>query len=666
LRDTASIIKQGINMKTKSFAVRLLGTTSTLALSAAAFLASTGAPANAQATQGLYFGGSLLAEEAFRQILDCYTGAIVSNGNAAHSDGFTFSALFDPTKPTPGLLPTSCTVTSTVQGMYAGVGDGQRGFIANNPQQWYAGGVPNPLSNILIGLWQVLPAAQPSIIDYTNPQGSVFGSYPYPRVDIALSDAPLPTGALTAPLAGLTTVSESFNPTQSWVTSGGSLAAITLNSTAPVVSYSTTATFGTPIQIPAFEVNVAIPVNVSLFTTNNSHIAPASPANVANPGAAVQLTTAQLCAIFSGLVTDWNDSTTLIPYLDNGTPGFFPAVAKLQTTLFDSANVGNGQGTPAPYSSSSLPINLTYRSDSSGTSFIIQNYLHAVCPLLAGPLDLFKYNAIFGPTFVPSTSFTTLINQIVAARGNGVWNRTATSGARWIPAYGSADVASTISDTSTAAGNIGYVSADFTQPFTTTVAGAGVDAPFAAALQNEDLRGQGIYFPNTMSTSTLTFIPPTPAGAGNAWSDSLIQSAASSTWTFANYNVYGITFVAVTTHSGVTLSGQSVLPLTSVAGAYPLSGTTFLELYSCYSVAADANRVTNLKNFLFWYLSEGTLVTSVIQNAAFNPLPSPWASTIKTKYINGALSRTKIAAAPASGAGDSNSQGCNGVTGGAL
>jgi ABC-type phosphate transport system substrate-binding protein len=638
-------------MKLQSSTKYLLGTASVLALSAATFFA-TGAPANAQATQGLYLGGSTLASESFRQILDCYTGAIVSNGNATHSDGYTFSSSFASTAPTPGLLPTSCTVTATVQGLYAGVGsgNGQRGYIANNPQQWYGGTVTPTSANASIAL--PLPAAQPSIIDYTNPQGSVFGSYPYPRVDIALSDSPLATSTITtSTLAGLTTVSESFNPTQSWVTTGGSLASITLNSTTQVVSYSTTVTFGAPIQIPAFEVNVAIPVNVSSFTTNNSHIAAAVPANVANPGAAVQLTTGQLCAIFSGLVTNWNDSTTHIPYLDNtGT--------LITTALFDAANVGNGQGTAVPYSSSSLPINLTYRSDGSGTSFIIQNYLHAVCPLLAGPTDAFKYNAIFGPTFVPSTSFTTLINQIVAARGNGVWNTTATTGARWIGANGSAGVASTISDTTTAAGNIGYVSADFTRPFTTTV--AGVDAPFAAALQDENLRGQGIYFPNTVSTSTLTFIPPTPVAAGAAWNDPLIQTVAQSTWTFASYNVYGITFAATTTHTGVTLFGQSVLPLTSVVGAYPLSGTTFLELYSCYSVAADTHRVTNLTNFLNWYYSAGTLVTGVIQNAAFNPLPPTWSTAIKNEYLT-AKSARAIAAAPAG----TTANGCTGVTGGA-
>jgi hypothetical protein len=37
----------------------------------------------------------------------------------------------------------------------------------------------------------------------------------------------------------------------------------------------------------------------------------------------MQLSAAQLCAIFSATVTNWHDSTTLIPYLDlNGVQRF--------------------------------------------------------------------------------------------------------------------------------------------------------------------------------------------------------------------------------------------------------------------------------------------------------------------------------------------------------
>ena len=76
-------------MKLQSSTKHLFGTASVLALLAS----SAVTPANAQATQGLYFGGSTLASEAFRQIFDCYTGKTVGG------DTFNFSAGFPPIVP---------------------------------------------------------------------------------------------------------------------------------------------------------------------------------------------------------------------------------------------------------------------------------------------------------------------------------------------------------------------------------------------------------------------------------------------------------------------------------------------------------------------------------------------------------------------------------------
>src|SRR5262249_11931931 len=139
-----------------------------------------------------------------------------------------------------------------------------------------------------------------------------FGSYPYPRVDIGLSDSPLANVGTTA---SFTTVAFSFDPSTNWASAGvtTSTTQITLNSTTQVATYST-AVYGKPIQVPAFEVNVAIPVNVNSSSFQiNSQIK--SGGSIVQ-GGAIQLTEGQMCAIFSGLVTDWN-STDTIPYADN-------------------------------------------------------------------------------------------------------------------------------------------------------------------------------------------------------------------------------------------------------------------------------------------------------------------------------------------------------------
>ncbi|MGF6312183.1 phosphate transport system substrate-binding protein [Bradyrhizobium sp. i1.8.4] len=603
----------------------MLGTASVLALLAS----STITPANAQvstATAGIYAGGSTLASEAFRQIFDCYMGATVGFGTT-YPDGFAFS----PTSG-PGKLPTTCTLVSVpMQGMYAGVGSGNgvRGFISNNPQQWYNGTVTPGTSGA-----PPLPANQPAMIDLANPgtPATKFGSYPYPRVDIGLSDSPL-AGAL----ASLTTSSVSFNPTQSWTTTGGALATVTVNSTFTAsVAYNTTV-YGNPIQIPAFEVNVAIGVNTSTMTVNSAVAGTgATPGTQANQGAAIQLSTAQMCAIFTGLVTDWNDVTAnKIPYLNNAGTQVLAA--------FDYTNA-NSSGTLQAYSSTSLPIKIVYRGDGSGTSFILTNYLKAVCPLLDST-GAFGYQSIFNTTTLPSTTFANLITRIAAVRGTGGWNNTTATNA-WISATGSGGVASAISTDAANKGRIGYVSADFTQPYTTQV--GTIAAPRSAALQNEQLRVAGTYVPNNATPTTLEFIAPTPDGANAAWLDTRLRTPAT-TWTWNDYNIYANVFGTVT-QGGVTMTGLPVLPLTNRSNAYPLSGTTFLDLYSCYNVQADTGRVTNLVRFLTWYYAGAGAdgdpdVAAVIQNAGFHHLTPAYATNIQKQYWNNATTDITAAAA---------------------
>ncbi|MFH0296775.1 substrate-binding domain-containing protein [Bradyrhizobium sp. 31Argb] len=596
-------------MKKHSFAGHLRDTTSILALSTAALLASSGVPAIAQATQGIYAGGSTLASLVFRQVFDCYSGATVGG------DGVTFSTGL----PGAGLLPTTCTVVSTVQGMVAGVGsgNGMRGYISNRPEQWYGG--PNFRRPFSFTIATPFPAVQPPFVDSAN--ATNFGSYPYPRLDISLSDAPL---TIIWPATTLTTVPFSFSPATNWSTIGGAISQVTVNGTA-VATYNPTA-YGQPIQVPAFEVNVAIAVNTSGLTVNSAVTgAGTTPGTQANQGAAIQLTTAQMCAIFSGFVTDWSDTTpNKIPYLDSA--------GMIMLAAFNEANK-DSSGVAQPYSATSKTIRVVYNSDESGETYILTNYLKAVCPLI-------DYNAgyisIFGATNLPSTSFQTLIDNVNAFRGS----TTITS--QWIGAIGSGGVAATIGTGAAQGGTIGYVGANFTKPYTQAVSGAGltnVDAPYSAALQNEQLRIAGIYVPDNTTPSTLEFIAPTPAGALNAWTDTRLRVPAT-TWTWADFNIYNTVFGRVT-QGGVSVTGKSVLPLTNRANAYPLSGTAFMFLYSCYSLPAGelptdpVNRVTSLTNYLSWhYTASNPLLTRVIQNVGFNPVPASYATVIRNKYLS--------------------------------
>ncbi len=326
---------------------------------------------------------------------------------------------------------------------------------------------------------------------------------------------------------------------------------------------------------------------------------------------------------------------------------------------------------------------MAYRSDGSGTSFIITNYLAAVCPLLdtAGTaLPANNYTKIFtgvgrttGATAnLPSTSFANLIANIKTVTGTDV-----TTGANpWVGASGSDNVAVTINNNSANSGRIGYLSNDFTKAYS-----ASSTAPLSASIQDEHLRASGVNHPGNSGTlgAAQNFIAPTPINASNAWKHITAPAATvSAPATYNDWNVYNQTFTSGTS-GGVTLTGKPILPLDTDANAYPITGTTFLELYSCYADSAGT-RVPALTNFLSWLIDgsagtggAGTPSTStaaspkydpdvkaVLQNNGFNPINAALATAILQQYVTpSALTSVAISTYQTAGV-----QGCTGVTGG--
>ena len=632
-------------MKAHSRSNPLLSTASVLALTAMATI--TMSPTQpAEAAETILGGGSTLLSLSGRQVFDCYRGSVILG------DGYVIGTPF----PEPGKLPPTCTVGAApaITSLYAGVGSGsgQRAFITNNPHlllQSPATGTVTTLS------YFPLPAAVPKYF-------GLLGTYPYPELDFAANDAPLPN----VPANSLTTVSYNTNlfvPSTNWQTLP-STASITIPSTATSVATYSTAKFGEPIQIPAAEVPLAIAVNTATTTAAVWDIR--SRIGGTGAGSAIQLTAPQLCAIFSGQVTEWGDTTTKITWLNNS--------GVQASELFDAANTSKNTGAGASYlSSGKLPIQVVYRSDGSGTSYIMTNFLAAVCPLFNTPTN--KYKEIFtgagltGGKPLPNTSFSNLVNNIKEAAVPG------SSTANWIGTSGSGNVALAVNGDSANAGRIGYVSADFTKPYTTTTS-----APLSASIQDEHLRANGIYHPG-VGTGQTTFIAPTPANASLDWTH--ITAPNTTTATFNNWNVYDQTFTSGVS-GGVNLAGKNVLPFEMSQDAYPLTGTTFLEFYSCYSDTAGTPRVTAITSYLAWYLGgsnssypHGTPSTitrtvkaydpdvgDVLRNNGFNTLPASFAGALYAQYVLPSAdhgSTQAIAAYKTSGA---QVDGCKGVTGG--
>lgn len=656
-------------MKTKSFAERVLGTTSLVVLSAAAMI---GAQQPAAAQTGIYGGGSTLSSLALRQIFDCYAGATLAN------DGQAFSPSFSTATPSPNLLPTSCTLFSTsIEGLFAAVGsgNGQRAYIADDAQQLFRG---SPASAPAVVR---KPSAKPPFRDTAN---SAFKSYPYPRLDFAASDAPLASS-----IASLTTISFSnFIPSTNWQ---NTLLIGALSSTA--ASFNPSAV-GAPIQVPAMEVPVAIAVNTSnsasgVTWTNQSALSPNNQA-----GGAIQLSAAQLCAIFSATVTDWHDTSTLIPALD--------AHGVQQFQHFYDANT-NGSLTPVAYTSGRLPIKVVYRVDDAGASFILTNYLANLCPLL-DPTGTYNYKKIFtgvgvgGSTTanLPSGKFSRLLDNIRAVSSSDqsdpfdVDDDEERPDPHWISASGSNHEALKIGTDPRFAGRIGYLSADFTQPYAQTVteeiAGTTISAaaPLSASVQNERQRLLGVYHPGQTGSNgrAQNFVRPTPNNAQLAFSNLTAPSVNSS---YDAWNLYAQVYPAGTVVGGVTYDGLSVIgiPLQTQSD-YPITGASFLNVYSCYSDTAGT-RVPAVKNWLAWYFGGSITglpnynpatsnsdnpgydpnVARVIRNNGFHELDGLWATNILNAYLTSSAAGglpTAIAAYSTSG---TQTDGCAGVTGGA-
>ena len=660
-------------MTTTSFAGRLLGSTSLVVLSAAAVIGAA-QPAAAQISNGLYGGGSTLPSLALRQIFDCYAGTTVAN------DGQSFSPSFTSSPPSPNLLPTSCTqFSTTVEGLFAAVGsgNGQRAYIANDARQLFRG---SPTSTPALVR---KPSAKPPFRDTANAN---FSSYPYPRLDFAASDAPL-----AGSVASLTTISFSnFLPSTNWQNT-----LLIAAASRKTVSFNT-ATVGAPIQLPALEVPIAIAVNTAnsvtgAVWTNQSALSPNTQA-----GGAIQLSAAQLCAIFSATVTDWHDTSTLIPYLDaNGMQQF-------QHFYDDNTN---GTLTPVGYTSRRLPIKVVYRSDDAGASYILTNYLANLCPLL-DPTGTYNYKKIFTgvgadnatTANLPSSKFSVLIDNIKAVKGEAddhsdpydVDDDQERPDPRWISAEGANQQALKIGTGSLLAGRIGYLSADFTQPYAQTVTEevAGVTlsgpAPRSASIQNEVQRLLGVYHPGQTDLDGIVqnFVPPTPDNTAQAFSGLAVPTLGGS---YNTWNIYAQRYASGTVIGGIDYSGLSVIGIPLVTqNDYPLTGASYVNVYSCYSDMAGT-RVPALKNWLAW-LFAGSLtslpaynpatsnanapgydpnVAKVIRNNGFHELDPAWAANIQSAYLatssaGGLLS--SIAAYKASGA---QIDGCRGVTGGA-
>lgn len=111
-------------------------------------------------------------------------------------------------------------------------------------------------------------------------------------------------------------------------------------------NYTSTHTTSKPTEFPAVAGAIAVPFNLKDNT------------GATVTSSEVNFTSAQLCSIFSGAVTTWND----------------PSLASAFTL-------------PTGHSIPANPINVQFRSDGSGTTFSFSNHLSAACNTTTNPIE---------------------------------------------------------------------------------------------------------------------------------------------------------------------------------------------------------------------------------------------------------------------------------------
>jgi ABC-type phosphate transport system substrate-binding protein len=324
--------------------------------------------------------------------------------------------------------------------------------------------------------------------------------------------------------------------------------------------------FGNLIQLPAVIGAVAIGLNGHDATGATLNIIPATPTGGSS---GLNLSRNAFCGLASGHITQWSN-----PIL----------------TALNGGSLGNGN------------ITFVHRQDGSGTTFLFSNALVAQCRYEFGPNSETDSTVVSyalpwtdhaascaGPLPAQGANQLNWPDQFPTDQcGNAVANP---GGGHFANASGSGSLVALVGSTN---GAVGYASADFWLP----VKAGGLKT---ANLQSQwDITGQ-----------TGAFQPPTFAGAQKAMETTIPQ------------------FDAATRPNPLTWSLQGVNPNPVVAGSYPISGFTWLEMYQCYQSHSNGN------NAFLWFKTwldyvYGTGATPIMNDNGFAQVPGVWIAEIYT------------------------------------
>jgi phosphate transport system substrate-binding protein len=350
-----------------------------------------------------------------------------------------------------------------------------------------------------------------------------------------------------------------------------------------------------PNQLPGLITVVAVPFHPTV--TWNPH-----GATVSGASSHVSLATDTVCGIFTGAISDWSD------------PAFKAA----------NGNQTLGNGT----------IKVSYRSDSSGTTFLFSNALIHQCGSQTNPRTGITHpvpdqwltdngianTAGLGPDGIGASNNSFFIT--VNTAGHLPTNFTGNSGSGGVKTYLNATI-----------GAAGYVSPDFVQ---------NVDAsgPQAANLET---------WASFLAGGTAKYLAPIGKNGTSIVGSLAPPSKVAHSCTVATTYAFG------TSPDGICqdnpINWGRTFPTPTATSAYPIGGFTFIDTYKCQASATDTTNlvgtIAGSLGYLRWYYGSTTENTSHVKteltNNGFALIPGSWISAIKAMLTTNAPTKIQTA-----------------------
>lgn len=495
------------------------------------------------ATQ-IYSGGATFPENFYREIFNCY---------------------MDDGAGSLGTVDVGCPQTrNDVQALYAGTGsgNGKKAWRTKDTTvaQFMSGGRnpsgpdcnPIPYSSTDGPYYNDsgAPGGQPADGETSCAGGTFRGTGPaFPHFHFAGSDDPLVPGDLTV-----------YNPNSA---AGG---------------------WGAAIQVPAFIGGTAIAYNPA----SGGGVVWTEKGKKASGGTSfVDLSRETYCGIFSGHITDWNDSHITA----------------------DNKGISITGGV-------SSPIEVVVRSDGSGTTFLFTNGVlhqcgsashpsHGIAAGMAFEDSWISDNGLNPVTFDPNDNVNFQSNNnfyinIAPAHVPAAMHLTKKPGNGGIESYASVTP-----------GTIAYLSGDFVKPVAgRTLATANLqewDNVLAIEAGATTTKKWVAITPKTVSKIMSTTVPP-------VFTAGCVSNCATNPLDWGKSN-----------------------PFPTSSSTYPLGGFTFFDMYTCYGSATDKDalfgQTAGHLGFFRWYYGSTTenagLPKAILSADSFGVLPGKWIGAIK-------------------------------------